>query len=91
MAGLTITQRIEKKVGETFGAESFSLEDDSAKHAGHAGHQPGGETHFNLSVISDAFAGKNRVQRQRMIYQLLAEELEERVHALSLSLKAPGE
>ncbi|RME67760.1 MAG: BolA family transcriptional regulator, partial [Alphaproteobacteria bacterium] len=65
--------------------------DDSAAHAGHAGHRPGGETHFRVEIVSPAFAGKSRVARQRLIYRILEAELAERVHALSIVARAPGE
>ncbi len=65
--------------------------DDSHRHAGHSGHDSRGESHFSIEIVADAFAGKGRVERQRMVYALLADELRDRVHALSLSLKAPGE
>jgi BolA protein len=65
--------------------------DESAKHKGHGGWREGGETHFHVTVVSEAFEGKSRVDRQRMVYALLAEEMAERVHALALTTKAPGE
>ena len=65
--------------------------DDSARHAGHAGAGAGGESHFNVTVEAAAFAGLNRVARQRLVYGLLAEELAGPVHALSLVTRAPGE
>ncbi|MGE4062805.1 MAG: BolA family protein [Rhodospirillaceae bacterium] len=71
----------------------LEIEDDSARHRGHAGAHPdgGGETHFNVTIESAVFTGKGRVERQRIVYGILAEELRERVHALSLKLTAPGE
>ena len=65
--------------------------DDSARHKGHAGARPEGETHFTVEIVSAAFAGMSRVERQRRIYAVLAEELAGPVHALSLSARAPGE
>ena len=67
------------------------LIDDSEQHRGHGGHNPAGESHFSLCIESPAFAGKNRVQRQRMIYAALGELMRERVHALSIRATAPGE
>jgi len=65
--------------------------DDSAKHAGHAGARPEGETHYSVHVVSQAFIGKGRVERHRMVNALLSEEFDRGLHALALSLKAPGE
>jgi BolA protein len=67
------------------------LEDQSQQHIGHAGHDPRGESHFALIIESPAFAGLNRVQRQRKIYAALGELMRERVHALSIKASAPGE
>ena len=69
----------------------IELIDDSEQHRGHGGYNPEGESHFTLRIESAAFAGKNRVQRQRMIYAALGELMESRVHALSIRVTAPGE
>lgn len=84
-----IAARIKDKIEKALSPQEFKLVDDSAKHAGHMGARPEGETHFTLSVISAAFTGKSRLERQRLVYALLADEMRERVHALSLNLKAP--
>ena len=67
------------------------LIDDSEQHRGHGGYNPAGESHFTLRIESSAFAGKNRVERQRMIYAALGDLMRERVHALSIRANAPGE
>ncbi len=69
----------------------ISLVDDSEKHRGHGGYTPSGESHFSLEIESAEFAGKSRVDRQRMIYKALGELMKERVHALSIRATAPGE
>lgn len=69
----------------------LSLVDQSAEHRGHAGHDPRGESHFRLEIESAAFAGKSRLDRQRLIHSALGELLESRVHALSIRATAPGE
>ena len=69
----------------------LELIDDSEKHRGHGGYNPAGESHFTLRIESADFAGKSRVERQRMIYKALGELMHERVHALSIQAKAPGE
>ena len=67
------------------------LIDDSEKHRGHGGYNPAGESHFSLAIESPAFAGKSRVERQRMVHSALGDLLRERVHALSIRVRAPGE
>ena len=69
----------------------LELEDQSQQHIGHAGHDPRGESHFALVIESAAFAGLNRVERQRRIYAALGDLMHERVHALTILAKAPGE
>lgn len=70
---------------------SLHLEDQSHSHIGHAGHDPRGESHFALAIESPAFVGKTRLERQRMVHAALSDLLEERVHALSITAKAPAE
>jgi BolA protein len=74
---------------------SLDVIDDSAKHAGHMLHpggvEPRGETHFTVKVVSEAFTGKNRIDRHRMVNAVLAEELADGVHALAIQAKSPGE
>jgi len=67
------------------------LVDDSETHRGHGGYNPAGESHFTLLVESHAFAGKPRLERQRMVYSALGDLMRERVHALSIRAVAPGE
>jgi BolA protein len=69
----------------------LEIDDDSAKHAGHAGARAGGESHFSVRIVSASFAGKSRVERQRLVHGILAEELAGPVHALALALRAPAE
>ncbi len=69
----------------------LALTDDSEKHRGHGGYNPAGESHFTLQIESASFAGKSRVERQRMVYRALGELMHERVHALSIRATAPGE
>jgi BolA protein len=88
---MTVKDAIIKKLHEAFAPESLDVIDESHLHEGHAGHRPGGETHFRVYIVSRAFEGKSRVDRHRMINQLLADELADRVHALALSAHAPAE
>ena len=69
----------------------IDLIDDSEAHRGHGGYNPAGESHFTLAIESAAFAGKSRVERQRMVYSALGDLMRERVHALSIRATAPGE
>ena len=69
----------------------IELIDDSEQHRGHGGYNPEGESHFSLRIESAAFAGKSRVERQRMIYAALGDLMRERVHALSIRAFAPGQ
>jgi BolA protein len=69
----------------------IELIDDSEQHRGHGGYNPAGESHFSLRIESQAFAGRNRVERQRMIYAALGDLMQARVHALSIRATAPGE
>jgi BolA protein len=69
----------------------IDLVDDSEKHRGHGGYNPAGESHFTLAIESASFAGKSRVERQRMVHKALGDLLHERVHALSIKATAPGE
>ena len=69
----------------------LDLEDQSARHIGHAGHDGRGESHFALTIESAAFASQSRVARQRLVYAALGELMRERVHALTIRALAPGE
>ena len=82
---------ITNKLREAFSPESLDVSDESQLHEGHAGHRPGGETHFRVYIVSDAFKGKSRIERHRMINSALAAELSGGVHALAIRAEAPGE
>lgn len=82
---------LQEKLTSAFDPIRLELVDDSDRHHGHAGHREGGGTHFNLLIESAAFTGVGRVARQRQIYAVLAEELADQVHALSVKALAPGE
>ena len=88
---MTVTERIRRKLTEAFAPEALVIIDESDRHAGHAGSRPGGETHFRIVIVSDAFRGRSRVARQRDIMDLLRAEMAERVHALSLQALTPEE
>jgi BolA protein len=90
-SAMSTRDTITEKLREAFAPESLDVQDESRLHEGHAGHQPGGETHFRVYIVSQAFVGKSRVERHRMINAALAAELAGTVHALALHAKAPGE
>lgn len=83
------TVRIRKKLEEAFTPVRLEVTDDSARHAGHAGAAPGGETHFNVTIESEAFDGLSRLQIQRTIHMVLRDEFETGLHALSLKASVP--
>jgi BolA family transcriptional regulator, general stress-responsive regulator len=82
---------ITEKLAAAFAPQSLDVVDESHQHVGHAGHRPGGETHFRVYIVSEAFRGKTRVERHRMINQTLSGELAGGVHALAIHASAPGE
>lgn len=82
---------ITKKLTDAFVPQSLTVEDESHRHEGHAGHRPGGQTHFRVYIVSEAFKGKSRIDRHRMINQILSDELKGGVHALAIHAQAPGE
>jgi BolA protein len=86
-----VAEAIRTKLEAAFAPSRLELADDSDRHHGHAGHSGAGESHFTLRIESEAFAGKPRVMRQRMVMKALAEELAGPVHALSIVATAPDE
>ena len=86
-----ILEAIHDKLQRQFRPQRLEVVDDSARHAGHAGAREGGESHFNVTIVAEAFRGAPRVARQRMVYRALAEELAGPVHALSVKALAPEE
>jgi BolA protein len=88
---MNIESRIKQKL--LAGLEPISLDvvDESHLHAGHSGARQGGQTHYRIKVASERFSGKGRIERHRMVYALLADEIAQGVHALALQTIAPGE
>jgi len=80
-----------RRLNSSLSPSRIELIDDSEQHRGHGGYNPEGESHFTLRIESAAFAGKNRVERQRMIYAALRDLMNERVHALSIRASSPEE
>ncbi len=87
----TIAERITHKLDAAFAPQSLQVIDESHQHHGHGGWREGGETHFRVNIVSEAFIGKSRLERHRLVNTALSEELADRVHALAIAAKAPGE
>jgi BolA protein len=85
-----VKDEIERRLRENFHPTHLAVIDDSASHAGHAGHDARGESHFIVEIVSDRFAGLSRVERQRAVNRALADLLAERVHALAIKAEAPA-
>lgn len=86
-----VASEMRRRLAEALSPTRIELVDDSEKHRGHGGYNPAGESHFSLLIESPLFEGKSRVERQRMIHAALGELVGERVHALSIRARAPGD
>ncbi len=86
-----VGRAMEERLRAALQPEHLEIIDQSHRHAGHAGAHPEGESHFHVVIVSQAFAGKPLVQRHRMVNEALGDLLKERIHALSITAKAPGE
>jgi BolA protein len=80
-----------RRLHSSLSPSRVELNDDSEQHRGHGGYNPAGESHFSLTIQSAAFTGKSRVERQRLVYKALGDLMDERVHALAIKARAPGE
>ena len=87
----TVAETMRRKLTEALAPTRLVIIDESHRHAGHAGARPEGETHFRIEIVSAAFAGLSRIERQRLVHGVLAPELASRVHALSLATRTPEE
>jgi BolA protein len=85
-----VASEMMKRLNSALSPTRLELVDDSEQHRGHGGYNPAGESHFSLTIESPAFAGKSRVERQRLVYAALGDLMRERVHALSIRAMAPG-
>jgi len=86
-----IAQEIDDLLTAAFAPARLAVINDSAQHHGHAGHDGSGESHFTVEIDSTLFAGKSRLERQRMVLRALGDIPGQRVHALAIRAKAPGE
>ncbi len=88
---MAMVDTIRAKLSQAFLPSELEITDESAKHAGHSGAREGGESHFHVYIVSDAFTPHNRVARQRLIMSCLADELASQIHALSIKALTPSE
>jgi BolA protein len=92
-AGQGVTDTIRRRLTAALQPARLDLVDESARHAGHAGARPGGESHFRLTIVADAFAGKSRIERQRLVFGALGDLMQSdvHVHALAITALTPAE
>jgi BolA protein len=86
---MSVAETIRMKLTAAFAPVHLVIEDESARHKGHAGARAGGESHFKIEIVAPAFAGLTRLARQRLVYDALADELAGPVHALAVKADAP--
>jgi BolA protein len=88
---MKVADTMRRTLTERLAPVRLDIIDDSHRHAGHAGARPEGETHFTVEVVAAAFAGRSRIERQRLVYEALADLMRERIHALALRTWTPEE
>ena len=88
---MRVADIINQKLIEALSPTILEIIDESHKHSGHAGARPEGESHFSVTIVSEDFEGKSRLERQRMVYKALSKEMTEQIHALSLYTHTPSE
>ena len=88
---MTMADSIAEKLTQAFAPIELAVEDQSARHAGHAGAPAGGESHFHVRIVTSAFTGLSRLERQRRIFAVLDAEMRGGIHALSLAALTPAE
>lgn len=86
-----VANAIDNKLRTRFEPTRLIVDDESSQHRGHTGHREGGESHFRVEIVSAAFEGKNRVARQRLVYEALKAEFDAGLHALALTTLTPAE
>jgi BolA protein len=86
-----MAERITTKLQDALAPQRLNVIDESHQHHGHGGWREGGETHFRVDIVSEAFAGKSRLERHRLVNAALAQELADGVHALAIVARGPGE
>ena len=88
---MTLAERIDGRLRAALSPTDLTVVDESSRHAGHAGARPGGESHFRVHIVADAFKGKTRLETHRMVNEALRAELAAGIHALAIHASAPGE
>jgi BolA protein len=88
---VSVADEIRSRLSAALEPQALELVDNSARHAGHAGAAPGGNTHWRLVIVSPAFSGRNTVARHRMVYDALRDLMNRPIHALEIEARAPGE
>jgi BolA protein len=91
MTDTLFIDQMRHKLATALAPTRLDITDESARHAGHAGARPGGNSHFRVTVVSAAFVGLSRVERHRLIYQILADDLQGQLHALAIQAQTPQE
>jgi BolA protein len=86
-----VATEMRRRLEQALSPTQLTLQNDSDQHAGHAGHDGSGESHFSLTIESTAFKGLNRVQRQRLVFRALGDLMAGKVHALQIQATAPGD
>ncbi len=88
---MRVKEEIERRLSDALKPDELSVVDESHRHAGHAGARPEGESHFRVRIIAGAFAGRTRIERQRMVYAALGDLMRSDVHALALTALTPAD
>lgn len=88
---MSMAKTIEDKLKAALSPTLLEVIDNSHHHIGHAGYREGGESHFKVVIVSEAFNGKNRLERQRLVNAALSEELKGQIHALEMDLSGTGD
>lgn len=88
---MRVKEEIERRLSDALQPDELSVVDESHRHAGHAGARPEGESHFRVRIVAAAFAGRTRIERQRMVYAALGDLMRSDVHALALTALTPAD
>lgn len=83
---MSVTEEIRTRLEQAFAPSLLEVVDDSERHRGHGGYQEGGESHFNVTIRSQAFEGQSRIARHRAVHAALGSDLVGRIHALALDI-----
>jgi BolA protein len=86
---MNTVERIREALSNALSPQAIEVVDESGKHVGHRGHIPGKTTHVRVRIVADAFRGKSRIERHRMVNELLAPEIADGLHALAIEAQAP--